>query len=271
MDIINVLLVAIGGTATALLAVGFLSKTLVSHLINKEMENHKAQLSHENNIALEEMKAALIRTAKNEDRTIEYELVMKRYKGPLLHAVYDLQSRLYNIIVQGLVNVYYTNGNDSEKEYVVNNTVFVIAQYFAWTEIIRREIQFIDFRDLRQTRELSELRDNVYGLWQTDGFDDPFRIWAGEQRAIGELMIENLNDRSSCIGYATFLKKLEDNTEPLFKKLQKDVESLAIAGTDSYPRLQAVQNALIDILDYLDPEYIRFPKDRRSYATVRLI
>ena len=265
MDIINVLLVAIGGTATALLAVGFLSKTLVSHLINKEMENHKAQLSHENNIALEEMKAALIRTAKNEDRTIEYELVMKRYKGPLLHAVYDLQSRLFNIIVRGFVDRYYTKGNDSEKQYVVNNTVFVIAQYFAWTEIIRREIQFIDFADSKDTKKLSELRDAIYGHWQRDG-NGAFRIWAGEQRAIGEMMIEHVNDRSTCLGYATFLKKLEVNDEPLFKKLQKDVESLATTGTDSTLRLKKVQHALINILNYLDPDFIRFPKERRSYS-----
>jgi len=266
MEYLDVFLVSIGGTTTALLVIGFLSKSLVIHIFNREIERYKSQLNYENNIAIEKIKAELSRSAKNEDRTIEYELIMKRYKGPLLHAVYDLQSRLYNIIAQGFVNAYYIKGNDSERDYVVNNTVFVIAQYFAWTEIIRREIQFIDFQDSESTRKLSELRDNIYGLWQTDSFSDPFRIWAGEQRAIGELMIEDVNNHHSCIGYAAFLNKLQNNDEPLIKKLQTDVESLSKSGTDSFNRLRDIQHVLIDILDYLDPEYIRFPKDRRSYV-----
>lgn len=266
MGYLDIFLVSIGGTSTALLVVGFLSKSLISHLFNKEMESYKSQLNHENDIALENLKAELSRSARSEDRAIEYELIMKRYKGPLLHAVYDLQSRLYNIIAQGLVNAYFIHGNDNEKEYVVNNTVFVIAQYFAWTEIIRREIQFIDFRDSENTKKLSELRDNIYSLWQTDGFSDPFRVWAGEQRAIGELMIGDVNNHHTCIGYAEFLSKLKENNEPLFKKLQNDVESLSETGTDSFPRLKEVQHALIDILDYLDPDFIRFPKERRGYV-----
>lgn len=266
MEYLDVFLVAIGGTTTALLIVGFLSKSLISHLFNKEMESYKSKLSLENSVTLEEIKTELLRNAKSEDRTIEYEMIMKRYKGPLLHAVYDLQSRLYNVIVQGLIDAYYTHGNEGEKEYVVNNTVFVIAQYFAWTEIIRREIQFIDFRDSDNTKKISELRDNIYGLWQTDGFSDPFRVWAGEQRAIGELMIEDVNEHHTCIGYAAFLNKLKENNETLFKKLQNDVVSLSNSGSQSFPRLREIQHALIDILDYLDPEYIRFPKERRSYA-----
>ena len=266
MEYLDVFLVSIGGTATALLVVGYLSRSLISHLFNKEMEGYKARISLENNIALEEIKAELQRNAKGEDRTIEYEMIMKRYQGPLLHAVFDLQSRLYNIIVQGFVDVYYVHGNDSEKEYVVNNTVFVIAQYFAWTEIIRSEIQFMDFGDLNKTKGLSELRDNIYGLWQTDRFLDPFRVWAGEQRAIGELMIEEKNNQLTCIGYAAFLNKLKNNNEPLFEKLKFNVVSLSSSGSQPFSRLGGIQHALIDILDYLDPECIRFPKERRSYS-----
>ncbi len=266
MEYLEVFLVSIGGTATALLVVGFLSKSLIAHLFNKEMESYKSKISHENNVALEEIKSELRRGARNEDRSIEYEQIMKRYQGPLLHAVYDLQSRLYNIIVQGLINTYYVHGNESEKEYVVNNTVFVIAQYFAWTEIIRSEIQFIDFLDSDDTKKLSELRDNIYGLWQTDGFHGLFRVWAGEQRAIGELMIVEKNNQQTCLGYAAFLNKLKSNNEPLFEKLQSNVVSLSRSGSESFHRLRGIQHALIDILDYLDPEYIRFPEERRDYV-----
>ena len=53
MEYLDVFLVSIGGTATALLFVGFLSKSLISHLFNKEMESYKSKISHENNIELE--------------------------------------------------------------------------------------------------------------------------------------------------------------------------------------------------------------------------
>lgn len=263
MEYLDVFLVSIGGTATALLVVGFLSKSLLTHLFAKELVGYKSKYS----VALEEIKKELQQSAKAEDRLVEYEQVMKRYQGPLLHAVYDLQSRLFNIIKKGFITVYFVNGNDHERDYVINNTVFVIAQYFAWTEIIRQEIQFIDFRSLVKTQKLSELRDTLYGLWQTDRFNDLFRIWAGEQRAIGELMIEQCGGKLGCIGYASFLKKLQSNQEPLFAKLQSDIIALSERGVDCYPRLTKIQHALIDILNFLDPDCIRFPKEHRSYVS----
>ena len=50
---------------------------------------------------------------------------------------------------QELVEVYFINGKDHERDYVINNTnktVFVIAQYFAWIKIVRKEIRFIDLQ-----------------------------------------------------------------------------------------------------------------------------
>ncbi len=266
MEYLEVFLISIGGTTTALLIAGSLSRSLLTHFFAKEMESYKSKLNHENSVALEALKAELQQSAKTEDRLVEYDQVMKRYQGPLIHAVYDLQSRLFNILVRGFIAVYFVDGNDHERKYVVNNTVFVIAQYFAWTEIIRNEIQFLDFRSAAQTRNLSELRDNIYHLWQTDVFDDSFRIWAGEQRAIGELMIEERDKRLTCIGYAGFLKKLEDGREPLFTQLQADVVALTESGSASHPRLTEIQNSLIDLLKYLDPDYLRFPEKRRTYV-----
>jgi len=265
MEFLEVLFVSIGGTATVLLVVGLLSKYLLTQLLAKDLEIYKAKLSHENNITLEAIKAEIQRNAKNVDRLVEFEQVMRRYKGPLLHSVYDLQSRIFNIIVQGLIEVYLINGNKQEQDYVVNNTVFVIAQYFAWAEIIRREIQFIDFSGSENTKKLSELQDNFHSLWQTDRFHDTFRVWAGEQRAIGELMIEEHNNRLVCIGYAEFLKRMKNNQNHLFSKLQSDVFDLSKNSSASYPRLREIQHTLIDILAFLDPDYLRFPEERRKY------
>jgi hypothetical protein len=68
------------------------------------------------------------------------EEVVSRFKDPLAHAAYDLQSRTFNILKQAFLNRYYANGAAREKEYAVENTVFLLAQFLGWTEIIRQEV-----------------------------------------------------------------------------------------------------------------------------------
>jgi hypothetical protein len=199
-----------------------------------------------------------------EDRRQEREKVVSRYREPLARSAYDLQSRLYNILKQNLIKVYYTKGNERERSYVVNNTVFVVAQYFAWTEIIRREIQFIDLGEDAQTRQLTRLQDEIYSLWQTDSFGPLFRVFAGEQRAIGERMTRDSSRGSECIGYASFLDEIDKNPSSLINTLCEDVRVFSSRLDEARPRLAAVQNAMIDLLAFLDPEYVRFPKERRT-------
>ncbi|MBT2949663.1 hypothetical protein ACEO96_18920 [Vibrio anguillarum] len=265
MNILEVMLVSFGGTAVALSTAAFLSKKLLGHWFNKELEEYKAKIGHENSIALESVKTDLQKALKQDERSYELEKIMSSYKGPLIHAVYDLQSRIYNIVKKNLINVYYTRGDNSQKEYVLNNTAFLIAQFFAWNEIIRKEIQFIEFDNIENTRSLSDLKDQVYSLWQTDSYDDDFYIWAGDQRGIGEVMIDFTNGKLTSIGYAEFLKVLDRGKEPLLIKLQEKVKGLLESDEIDNDRLIGIQHSLIDMLKFLDPECIRFPKKARSY------
>jgi hypothetical protein len=132
-----------------------------------------------------------------------------------------------------------------------------------WTEIIRREIQFIDLGEDEQTRQLARLQDDIYSLLQTDGFGRPFRIFAGEQRAIGESMISDGVRGLECVGYATFLDRLAKFPDALLEPVREDVRNLSARLPEALPRLVALQNALIDLLAFLNPEFIRFPEDRR--------
>lgn len=259
------ILISFGGTTTACVVVGFLSKSLLSHWFKKELEAYKAKVNHENATALENFKAELQKNSKHEDREFELEKIMNDYKGPFIHAIYDLQSRIFNIVERNLTHIYYRNGNEAEREYVLKNTTFVIAQFFAWNEIIRKEIHFIEFKLIEKTKELSDLQDKIYSLWQTDLYQDKFVVWAGEQRGIGEVMIENNNDKLTCIGYAKFLKVLSDEKEPLLSKLQDKIKTLVETEHFNFRRLIDIQNALIDTLGFLDPNFVRFPKDTRGY------
>jgi hypothetical protein len=195
---------------------------------------------------------------------------ISRFSEPLARSAYDLQSRLYNILRKNLVEAYLVRGNEREKKYIVNNTVFLIAQFQCWSEIVRRRIQFIDLGKSEQTRKLLHLQDDLYDLWGTDAYPPVLRIFTGEQRALGDALIQTDEkglQLSECIGYGTFLKTFAPSTNPLIDALRTDFAALSINGVGAASeRLKAVQNALIDLLLMLDPGYIRFPEDRRSKA-----
>lgn len=266
MDILEILLLSFGGTATALVVVGYFGKSLITHWFGKELEKYKSDISHANNKALETLKVDLQKSLKENDRSVELELLMNKYRGPLIHAAYDLQSRIYNLIEHRIIEIYFVDesGDGIERDYFINNTVFVIAQYFAWTEIIRKEVQFVEFCDNVSSKELSVLQDSIYSIWQSDRYSDTFGIWAGEQRGIGELLIEKQGDNLTCIGYAQFLKLIDQKNEFLLVQLESKVKAYLNSGPSHSNRLVCLQNALVEVLLFLDPDYIRFPQKYRT-------
>ena len=70
----------------------------------------------------------------------EAQTTLSKFRDPLMHAAYDLQSRIFNILERGFLDRYYFRGSAREKEYAVENTVFLVAQFLGWTEAIREEI-----------------------------------------------------------------------------------------------------------------------------------
>jgi hypothetical protein len=216
--------------------------------------------SNANATAIEQLKieSEKLKLAAQRQREIS------KFSEPLARSAYDLQSRLYNILKQNLVEVYLVKGNDREKSYVADNTVFLVGQYLCWTELVRREIQFIDLGENNKTRELLHLQDTIYSLWGTDAQPPLFRIFAGEQRAIGEALIQTGVRGLECMGYGAFLKTFNDGTNPLIDALRADVLSLNNGLGHAAGRLTNLQHALIDLLKMLDPEYLRFPRSRRD-------
>ena len=189
---------------------------------------------------------------------------VSKYSEPLARAAYDLQSRIFNILEQHFAEAYFINGIDREKTYVIENTTFVISQFLCWTEQIRRDIQFIDLDESAKSLELFRLQDSSYNLWGTDLYPPLFRLFAGEQRAIGEALIQTGPAGSECIGYGKFLQSFPAGSNALIDQVRGDVRSLATGLPQARDRLTLLQHALVDLLDLLDPQHIRFPSDRRT-------
>lgn len=266
MDILHTIFIALGGAASALAVAGFLGQKLVSFWFGRELEAYKGSVARENNEALETLKSDLQLQLRAEERAVNLELTMDKYRGPLVHSAYDLQSRIFNLVKQNVVDLYFFEGrgDGTEKEYFLKNTIYVMAQYFAWTEIIRKEIQFIEFNDIKTSQQLSNLQDEIYSIWQFTTRADSLNIWAGEQRGIGELMLQEKDSRYTCIGYSQFLKLVNQGEEPLLNQLETKIEGYLNSQDRSSVRLIKLQNALIDLLEFLDPDYVRFPKDKRT-------
>lgn len=87
MELVQVLIVAFGGSVAALAVAAFLGKSLISQLLAREMEGLRSRLKVEGDSLVESLKARLQQDARMDDRQFELAQVMRHYQGPLLHAV----------------------------------------------------------------------------------------------------------------------------------------------------------------------------------------
>jgi hypothetical protein len=85
---------------------------------------------------------------------------MERYSAPFLHASYDVQSRIYNIVINDFLKNLSSPDPDTIN-YSLQNTEYLIAQYFGWCEMIRCETQFIELGSRKKTIQLSKSLDDL--------------------------------------------------------------------------------------------------------------
>jgi hypothetical protein len=232
-------------------------KTLIAGLISSIVAIGAAAIAVWGQLRVKRVEAQL-------ELQAETQQTARRFREPLGRVAYELQSRIFNIVRRGFLTVYWKGGDDRTRAYAINHTVFVIAQYFAWTELIRREIQFIDLGADEETRQLAQLQHKIYAAWQTDRYKPLLRVFGGEQHAIGERMIREGPRGPQCMGFASFLDYLNCSPDPLICALKADVEALGHGFEEALPRLTELQHALIDLVLFLDPEAVRFPKKNRT-------
>jgi hypothetical protein len=189
----------------------------------------------------------------------EAQATLRRYREPLVAAAYELQSRLFNILRKRFLEKYYLSGDEKQRDYAVRNTLYLIGQYLGWTEILRRRIQFLDFSEVEETREVARLQDAIRELFASDSeaMGEPFMIWRGEQRAIGEQMIVEGDGDLLCMGYASFVAQKDPAFWGWFDVLERDIDIVAQSANE---RLRLLQHALVDLIERLDAGRVRFPE-----------
>lgn len=225
-------------------------------------------ISSRANQRLTVLQAELNDEAAERSRRAERHDVMSRRRDPLLWAAYDLQSRLFNIGSGGFLAVYYAGGSERDRAYARSSTLYVVADYLGQVEILRRQVQFLDLGVREENRKIVSHFTAIGNAWNSDAYADRcLQIFRTDQRAIGELMIDDTGD--SCLGYASFCKRLDEEPEfwAWFEALSEGVHHLA-SMPQPHPRLARLQVALMDLIDMLDPEAERFPDRRRGRLPV---
>ncbi len=192
---------------------------------------------------LEKLRADLVEAkeirGERRSKQAAAEMTVTRYREPLLSAAFELQARIYNICRGRFFG-------EDRSSYHVDHTLYVFAQYFGWREIIRQEIQFMDLGDTPATKDLTELLEGVtHAISATrPGLPMHFKLFRGEQRAIGEKMMVSMGTVAQgstshrCLGYASFVEALDrPEFDVWFTKLRTSIEYLESSGTPDFGRL----------------------------------
>jgi hypothetical protein len=215
-----------------------------------------------------EFEHELERRRKAEDEVAAALRILRQYRDPLLDAAHTLQSRIYNIVQQSYLNIWLRCGDPEEERYARDYTVYALAEYLTWVEIVRRELRFLDVGDEDHNRQLMALLAKAQRTIQSSALTGPFMVFRGHQRAIAEVMMVPTGapdgPRHECMGYATFCRRLDEdeNFRVWFDRLRREVDELLDRGRDD--RLVRLQNDLVDLIDHLDPKALRIPAQYRA-------
>ena len=184
------------------------------------------------------------------DRDIRAEETLSRYREPLAAAAFDLQSRLYNILRLGFFARW---GDGDRAQDAVVTTLFRIAQYFGWSEILRRDIQFLAFPEDEETRRVTELQSQITACFLTHSYGTAMMIWSDEQRAIGERMIVEEHDKVLCMGYAAFRERCDEVFGAWGGRVRAE-----LTDERGHMRLRDVQHRLCELVETLDRRRVRY-------------
>lgn len=194
---------------------------------------------------------------------------MNQYGASLAWTAFDLQSRLYNILSRRYLPQFLVRGSAQDAELARRSTVFVIAEYLGWVEILRRDVQFLDLGSSGSNRRvMTQLAEIAETFNRTTARHDELRLFRVQQRAIGSVMIHPDSEpgHRRCLDYAEFCERLDgdDRFREWFSTLLADVDEIAADIEPAEWRLVSLQRQLVELIDLLDPEAMWFPQFHRE-------
>jgi len=193
------------------------------------------------------------------EQHIRQRQLLATQRDPAVRAVNELQERLWVILSSKAANYHYTREQQGDEEYYVESTAFLVAQYLAWSELMRRQIAALDYNDL------SRLLDDVSDAFAHGG--PGFQFYRLDQREIGErLMTQMKADADAAIfRYSDFRDIMATPKPPERLLVLRNRSQYLLEHVDrELERATRIQNALIDLLDFVDAKRLWVRPDRRT-------
>lgn len=230
-------------TTVAVLAIVF---SVISVVLSGWFSLRAARISHE----LDEAR----------ERRQEEQSAIKAAQGvyePLAQAAAELQSRIYNIVETGWVEI--VERYKSHGDYAVTSTAFLFAHYFGWIEA-RRQAVLASSGEGSRDEAVQGLIDTVGRTLRRSEDDEGFLFFAAEQRAIGELMFSWQATRHAeardpyVLGYAAFAARYRDDEvfRQWFTSIDMGIERVS---SGDHRRLIDIHRALVALIPALDPKH----------------
>jgi hypothetical protein len=206
------------------------------------------------------------RLDEERQRQEEAEKLAARYAKPLLLAAWELQGRLKNVL----------ESKDRERqvlspdwkppadwpithEYYLKSTLYMIGQFFAWIDIMKKEEMFLPLSNKQVNQEFQALLDNCIKAFSDSRVAPGQAIFRQEQRAIGEQMSEKSDKDKTlrCISYSTFVENYEQNER--YRRWFEPAEKLVLSLGDSekdprVKRLKVINAQLHSFIHFINTQ-----------------
>jgi hypothetical protein len=225
-------LVAAGGSACIALASGVLGirnrRSMIALQSELDTQREKEVADHQ----------ASVEEQVSEKRRIREEVL--RWTNPVLEAVDALESRLKNILNDGLYLAMRQHRDERpvnpdwavSYDYVLPTTLYLFAYYFAWVRLLQERLSFELFgsEEVKERFFAALWRVNkALASWPLEGVTGGGRdaqVFALQQRAIGEAVIQRGLESARPMTVPQFLDAYRDEDDLTFHALLEPLRSL---------------------------------------------
>lgn len=201
-----------------------------------------------------------------------------KFTDPLLAASVDLVYRFHNILKADsyilctlLESEATTPAKKQKREYVIVTTAFYLCQFFAWCEIIRKELLFLNIGDSQKTKELCLRLEEIRDVFATHSqyTSNKLQIDRAKQRAIGEVSIAEIDGKSPMrpIGYCDFVAACQNDNSRLKQWVNELLVDIGTLNADDFKhsssdngvkkRLKDADAKVQELMHFLDLKGVR--------------
>jgi hypothetical protein len=207
-------------------------------------------------------KSEILKNERKDQRKLRRKQEIRFWANPILNAVNCLLHRLNNILQEKEFLFEALSKNFQKKDenwsmsydYLMNSTLYLFGQYFAWIQILRDKVDYelfqteIDNEDFfiqieRVTESLDKYRGDLAGEMRSD-----FQLYRLQQQAIGELLVNRSNGNTYVMNFSEFLQKLQDEEfSQYFEPLKDMLEDLKPKNDYRWERLKITTEKLKEL------------------------